>query len=170
MKPVNMRRLVALVAVLFVAAPRIICAQDRKPVNLLFSAGVTYPQQEIKEQFGRGYNLGVGIVFNLKPYLGLQIDYVYNGFPSQKTVLPGETPATVDLRHNMQAGLFDVVFRVGPRKGHWGVYVLGGPGIYTRRTKLTTPGTGTLPGFCDPYLLICYPPEEVPVEDVVGAH
>jgi opacity protein-like surface antigen len=165
-----MRNVLALAAITLVVAARPVAAQDHKQVNLLVSAGLTYPQAEIKERFGRGYNLGVGIVFNLKPYLGIQFDYAYNGFPVQKVVLPGEAPTSVDLRHNMQAGLFDLVVRLGPRKSRFGGYFLGGPAIYTRSISLTTPGTGTLPGFCDPYYLVCYPPIEVPVDDIVGAH
>jgi opacity protein-like surface antigen len=165
-----MRNVLVVAAIALVVAAQPVRAQDRKAVNLLVGVGPTYPQSEIKEKFGRGYNLGVGIVFNLKPYLGLQLDYFYNGFPRQQVILPGETPALVDLSHNMQAGLFDVVVRLGPRNGHLGVYFLGGPAIYTRRISLTTPGTGTLPGFCDPSWLVCYPPTEVPVEDVVGAN
>lgn len=162
-------RIVVGAAVAWLAAGAPARAQDNKQVNLLVSAGLTYPQAEIKEKFGRGYNLGVGIVFNLKPHLGIQFDYVYNGFPSQKVVLPVDPPITVDLRHNMQAGLFDLVYRLGPRKNRFGAYVLGGPALYTRRTSLTTPGTGTIPGFCDIYYLVCYPPVEVPVDDIVGA-
>jgi len=145
-------------------------AQDRKPVNIVIGAGVTVPQAEVRERFGNGYNLTAGIVFNIKPYLGLRVDYLYNGFPRQQVILPGETPTPVDLKHNMQAGLFDVVVRVMPRRSLLGVYVLGGPGVYSRRVSLSTPGTGTLPGFCDPYSFVCYPPIEVPVEDVKGAN
>jgi opacity protein-like surface antigen len=145
-------------------------AQDNKDVNLLVGVGPTYPQAEVRQRFGNGYNLDVGIVFNFKGFLGLQLDYLYNGFSGGKVDLPGETPTRVDLRHSMQAGLFDFVVRLGPKPGHFGVYFLGGPAIYTRRVSLTTPGTATIPGFCDPYLLVCYPPQDVPVQEIKGAN
>jgi opacity protein-like surface antigen len=163
-------RIVVGVSVAWLAAGVPAFAQDNKQVNLLVGVGFTVPQAEVRQDFGTGYNFDVGIVFNIKRYLGVQLDYNYNGFGSRKVDLPGETPTRVDLKHNMQAALFDIVFRVGPRRGHVGLYGLGGPGVYTRRVSLTTPGTGTLPGFCDPYWYVCYPPVEVPVEDVVGAH
>jgi opacity protein-like surface antigen len=154
----------------FVAAAHPASAQDRKLVNLLIGVGPTFPQPEVEQRFGNGYNVELGIVFNFKPYLALEGDYLYNHFHGQKVVLPGDTPTSVDLRHNMQAGLFDLVVRIGSKHSHFGVYILAGPGIYTRRISLTTPGTGTLPGICDPYLYVCYPPVEVPVQDIVGDH
>jgi opacity protein-like surface antigen len=155
---------------LVVAAAHPALAQDAKPVNLLVGVGPTFPQSEVRQRFGNGYNFQAGIVFNIKPYLGLQLDYLYAGFPGQKAIIGGDTPTTVDLRHNMQAGLIDLVVRAGARRSRFGVYFLGGPALYTRRVSLTTPGTGTLPGFCDPYWFVCYPPIEVPTDDVVGAH
>ncbi len=145
-------------------------AQDAKPVNLLVGVGPTFPNSEVKQRFGNGYHFQAGIVFNFKPYLALQLDYVFNGFATKRTVLPGDAPASVELRQSMQAGLVEVVARVNRRRSHVGFYVLGGPGLFTRRTLLTTPGTGVLPGFCDPYWLVCYPPVEVPVDQIRGAH
>jgi opacity protein-like surface antigen len=145
-------------------------AQDTKPVNLLVGVGPTFPQSEVRQRFGNGHDFQVGIVFNLKPYLGLQFDYLYAGFPGQKAVIGGDPSATVDLRHNMQAGLVDLVYRAGRRRSRFGFYFLGGPAYYTRRVSLTTPSTQVLPGICDPYLFVCYPPIEVPTDAVLGAH
>jgi opacity protein-like surface antigen len=164
------RAAVAIACVWLVGAARPTFAQDAKPVNLLVGVGATFPQSEVRQRFGNGHDFQVGIVFNLERYLGLEFDYLYAGFPEQKAVIGGDTPTTVDLRHNMQAGLFDVVVRAGPRRGRYGVYFVGGPALYTRRVSLTTPSTGTLPGICDPYWFVCYPPIEVPTDAVLGAH
>ncbi len=143
-------------------------AQDQKQVNLLFGIGPTYPQGDIKREFGTGFNFAAGIVFNLKPYLGLQFEYHASTFGSHQVVLPGDPPLNVSANHNMQSGLFDLVARLGPKRGRVGFYVIGGPGVYTRTVSLTTPGTGVLPGICYPELLICLPPVEVAVDDVKG--
>jgi opacity protein-like surface antigen len=157
----------ALACVVAAAAPA--RAQDEKAVNLVFGLGATYPQAEIKQGFGSGFNFDAGIVFNLKPFLGLQFEYEFNGFGSHQVLLPADPPISVSANHNMQAGLADLLVRLGPQRGRVGVFVIGGPGIYTRKVSLTTPGTGLLPGICNPALLVCFPPVEVPVEDVKGA-
>ncbi len=50
---------------------------------------------------------------------------------------------------NMQYGTADVIFR-----GHEGSvrpYGLAGMGVYYRPVKVTTPGVGYVPGYCDPW-------------------
>ena len=41
-------------------------------------------------------------------------------------------------------------------------------GVYYRPIKVTTPGVGYVPGYCDPWWYVCYPGGFVPVENIVG--
>jgi hypothetical protein len=41
-------------------------------------------------------------------------------------------------------------------------------GVYYRPIKVTTPGVGYAPGYCDPWWYVCYPGGWVPVENIVG--
>ena len=41
-------------------------------------------------------------------------------------------------------------------------------GVYYRPVKVTTPGVGYVPGYCDPWWYVCYPGGFVPVENIVG--
>ena len=47
-------------------------------------------------------------------------------------------------------------------------YGLVGMGVYYRPIKVTTPGVGYVPGYCDPWWYVCYPGGFVPVENIVG--
>ena len=67
----------------------------------------------------------------------------------------------------MQFGDLNVIYR--PQTGDSAKpYVVGGIGIYYRPVKVTTPGVGYIPGYCDPWWYVCYPGGFVPVENIVG--
>jgi hypothetical protein len=47
-------------------------------------------------------------------------------------------------------------------------YGLVGMGVYYRPIKVTTPGVGYVPGYCNPYYYYCSPGGIVPVENIIG--
>jgi opacity protein-like surface antigen len=53
-------------------------------------------------------------------------------------------------------------------QGRTAPYALAGVGVYYRPVKVTTPGVGYVPGYCDPWWYVCYPGGFVPVENIVG--
>ena len=67
---------------------------------------------------------------------------------------------------NMQFGTGSVIFQ--KPEGTVRPYGLVGAGIYYRPVKVTTPGVGYVPGYCDPWWYVCYPGGFVPVENIVG--
>jgi opacity protein-like surface antigen len=157
-------------AVLIIAAPA--AAQDKR-VNFNLGAGVTIPLAEVKDRFGTGYNVDVGLTFNINPVVGIQVDYNYLGFNPQNVPvpanLPTDAPTSFDARHWVHAGLFDLVLRPGAKGGPIGFYALVGIGIYNRSVNLTTPSVGFVPGFCNPWWYVCYPGGLVPIDQVVGS-
>ena len=47
-------------------------------------------------------------------------------------------------------------------------YGLVGMGVYYRPVKVTTPGVGYAPGYCDPWWYVCYPGGFVAVDNIIG--
>ena len=168
-----MRKLFASTALALLAGATPALAQD-KLVDVNVGAGYTFALSDIRDHLGDGYNVNFGVTFNLSETLGIQGEYSFNGL-GQKTiqipVSPTPNAATVPTDFsadmNMQFGDLNVIYR--PQTGGRAKpYVLGGIGIYYRPVKVTTPGVGYVPGWCDPWWYICYPGGFVPVENIVG--
>jgi hypothetical protein len=137
-------------------------AQDVKPVQWSFGAGVTWPNSEVREHLGDGYNINFGLQFNVTPNLGIEGLYSFNGLGSKSRFIdmadtPGGplTPREFSADMNMQYGTGALVFQGGAGKTKG--YGLAGMGIYYRPIKVTTPGVGWVPGYCDPWWYVCYP-------------
>jgi len=168
-----MRTLFASTAVALLAWATPAVAQD-KLVDVNVGAGYTFALSDIRDHLGDGYNVNFGVTFNLSETLGIQGEYSFNGL-GQKTiqipVSPTPNAATVPTDFsadmNMQFGDLNVIYR--PQTGGRAKpYVVGGIGIYYRPVKVTTPGVGYIPGYCDPWWYVCYPGGFVPVENIVG--
>ncbi len=67
---------------------------------------------------------------------------------------------------NMQYGTVNLVAR--RPTGSVRPYFVTGLGVYYRPIKVTTPGVGYVPGYCDPWWYVCFPGGFVPVENIVG--
>ena len=168
-----MRTLFASTAVALLAWATPALAQD-KLVDVNVGAGYTFALSDIRDHLGDGYNVNFGITFNVSETFGIQGEYSFNGL-GQKTiqipVSPAPNAATVPTDFsadmNMQFGDLNVIYR--PQTGGRAKpYVVGGIGIYYRPVKVTTPGVGYVPGYCDPWWYVCYPGGFVPVENIVG--
>jgi len=168
-----MRTLFASTTIALLASATPAVAQD-KLVDVNVGAGYTFALSGIRDHLGDGYNVNFGVTFNLSKTLGIQGEYSFNGL-GQKTiqipVSPTPNAATVPTDFsadmNMQFGDLNVIYR--PQTGGRAKpYVVGGIGIYYRPVKVTTPGVGYIPGYCDPWWYVCYPGGFVPVENIVG--
>ena len=67
---------------------------------------------------------------------------------------------------NMQYGTANLV--VQRPNGGVRPYGLVGMGVYYRPIKVTTPGVGFVPGYCNPWWYVCVPGGFVPVDNIVG--
>jgi len=149
-------------------------AQDVRPVNVSLGGGWTIPYSDIKDHLGNGYNFNFGVQVNVKPTIGIEGLYSFNGLGEKRISIPvagnpdgsGAVPTDFFGTMNMQYGTGSVIFQ----RPDGGVrpYGLVGMGVYYRPIKITTPGVGYVPGYCDPWWYVCYPGGFVPVENIVG--
>jgi hypothetical protein len=151
-------------------------AQDTR-VHFTFGGGFTAPNSEVRDRLGDGYNFNVGIDVDVTPVVSIEGLYSFNGLGQKQISVPvspvvnplngsGTVPTDFFSDMNMQYGTGSVIFQ--KPEGTVRPYGLVGMGVYYRPIKVTTPGVGYAPGYCDPWWYVCYPGGWVPVENIVG--
>jgi opacity protein-like surface antigen len=160
------------VALLLAAAPA--SAQD-KPVSVNIGGGYTVALSDVRDHLGDGYNFNIGLIFNVSETLGLQAEYSFNGLGQKRISVPvsptpgGGSAVPTDFFADMNMQFFDFNAIFSPKmQGKTAPYGIVGLGVYYRPVKVTTPGVGYVPGYCDPWWYVCYPGGFVPVENIVG--
>ena len=166
------RLLVAFVVGLAAVAPSSAFAQ--KPVNISFGGGFTAPNSEVRNHLGDGYNINFGVQVNVTPVVAIEGLYSFNGLGDKDLTIPvypspvanGGVPTALSASMNMQYGTANLVVQ----KPDGGVrpYGLVGAGVYYRPIKITTPGVGWVPGYCDPWWYVCYPGGWVETTNIIG--
>jgi opacity protein-like surface antigen len=164
---------------LVAAVPLAAQAQDQR-VHVSFGGGITAPNSEVRDRLGDGYNFNFGIDVALTPILSIEGLYSFNGLGDKRIsipVIPVINPTTGEAEGeavptdffgdmNMQYGTASLVVQAA--EGGVRPFGLIGMGVYYRPIKVTTPGVGYAPGYCDPWWYVCYPGGLVPVENIVG--
>lgn len=147
-------------------------AQDKAGYFIL-GGGYTAPNAEVRDHLGDGYNFVIGGQFNATPVIGIEGLYSFNGLGDKRITLPvspqpqnGGVPTDFFADMNMQYGTLSVVMQ--KPEGNVKPYGVVGMGVYYRPIKVTTPGAGYVPGYCNPWWYVCYPGGWVPVENIVG--
>ena len=147
-------------------------AQD-KPAYFILGGGYTAPNSEVRDHLGDGYNFVIGGQFNVTPVIGIEGLYSFNGLGSKRLSIPvsptpvaGGVPTDFFADMNMQYGTVSLVAQ--KPEGTVKPYGVAGMGVYYRPIKVTTPGVGYVPGYCDPWWYVCYPGGFVPVENIIG--
>jgi opacity protein-like surface antigen len=147
-------------------------AQDKK-VYVSLGGGATIPNSEVKDHLGNGFNFNFGVEVKVTPVIGIEGLYSFNGLGDKQISIPvsgtpggPSVPTDFFAGMNMQYGTANLV--VQKPDGAVRPYGLVGMGVYYRPIKVTTPGVGFVPGYCDPWWYVCYPGGFVPVENVVG--
>ena len=170
-----MRKCFAFVIVVsaLAALPALAQAQEKK-VNVSFGAGFTAPNSEVRDRLGDGYNFTFGVQVNVTPVIGIEGLYSFNGLGDKQLSIPvypspvasGGIPTDFSADMNMQYGTASLVVQ----KPDGGVrpYGLVGMGVYYRPIRVTTPGVGWVPGYCDPWWYVCYPGGWVETTNVIG--
>jgi opacity protein-like surface antigen len=158
---------------LLATLPGVARAQE-KPVNFSFGGGFTSPNSEVRDRLGDGYNFNFGVQFNVNPAIGIEGLYSFNGLGSKdlsidvfpQPIVDGGVPTDISADMNMQYGTVNLV--VQRPQGGVRPYGLVGMGLYYRPIKVTTPGVGWVPGYCDPWWYVCYPGGWVETENIIG--
>jgi hypothetical protein len=146
----------------------------QNPVNFSFGAGFTAPNSEVRDRLGNGYNFTIGLQGNLTPAIGIEGLYSFNGLGDKRISVPvfpvptplDGVPTDFSADMNMQYGTASLV--VQRPEGGVRPYGLVGGGVYYRPIRVTTPGVGWVPGYCDPWWYVCYPGGWVETTNVVG--
>ena len=167
----SFRTLFVLVAVVVCAVP---ARAQEKRVNVSLGGGFTAPNSEVRDHLGDGYNFNFGVQVNLTPVIAIEGLYSFNGLGSKQISIPvlpqpldgGGIPTDFSGDMNMQYGTASLILQAP--EGNVRPYGLVGMGVYYRPIKVTTPGVGWVPGYCDPWWYYCYPGGFVPVENIVG--
>jgi opacity protein-like surface antigen len=151
-------------------------AQDDRRVHFSLGAGYTAPNGEVEDRLGGGYNFNFGVDVAVTPIISIEGLYSYNGLGEKRISVPlspvvnplGTDTVPTDFfgTMNMQYGTGSVI--VQKPEGNVRPYGLIGMGVYYRPVKVTTPGVGFAPGYCDPWLYVCYTGGWVPVDRIVG--
>jgi opacity protein-like surface antigen len=163
-----------LAACVVATSPLTAQAQDSR-VHFTFGGGYTQPNAEVSDRLGGGYNFNFGLEVQVTPVVSIEGLYSFNGLGDKRISIPvsvqpidgsGTVPTDFFGDMNMQYGTGSVI--VQKPEGQVRPYGLMGMGVYYRPIKVTTPGVGYAPGYCDPWWYICYPGGFVPVENIVG--
>lgn len=159
-------------AVGFLLCASLAWAQEKK-VEVSFGGGFTNPNSEVKDFLGNGYNFNFGVQANVTPVIGIEGVYSYNGLGEKRLSIPvsptphdSSVPTDFFGTMNMQDGTGNLV--VQRPNGGIRPYGLVGMGVYYRPIKVTTPGVGFVPGYCNPWWYVCVPGGFVPVDNIVG--
>ena len=159
-----------LTAALFAAAP---AQAQTQPVHFSLGGGFTVPNSDVRDRLGNGYNFNIGLDFAVKPAIYIEGLYSFNGLGDKRISIPLSptpnatgTPTDFFSDMNMQYGTANVIFQ--RPEGGFRPYGLVGMGVYYRPIKVTTPGVGYAPGYCDPWWYYCVPGGWVPVENIIG--
>ncbi len=166
------RAAVLFTAMLLAAVPA--SAQVDKPVEFTFGGGVTFPQSEVRDHLGDGYNINFGVTFNVTPVIGIEALYSFNGLGEKRVSIPvSPTPSDdgvpTDFYGNMNMQYGTVSLVVKKPDGSVRPYFVAGMGVYYRPIEVTTPGAGWVPGYCNPWWYVCTPGGFVPVDVIVGS-
>jgi opacity protein-like surface antigen len=164
---------VFVLVVSFLAGLPFVASAQPKPVNFSFGGGYTQPNAEVSDRLGGGYNFNIGLQVNLTPVIAIEGLYSFNGFGDKDLSFnvgdtPGGPTVPTDLfgDMNMQYGTASLI--VQKPEGTVRPYGLVGMGVYNREIRLTSPGVGWVPGYCDPWWYVCYPGGWVETTNILG--
>jgi opacity protein-like surface antigen len=172
MRVMRAKTVVVLVVSVLASLPIAAQAQEKR-VNFSFGGGYTQPNAEVSDRLGGGFNFNLGLQVNATPVIGIEGLYSFNGFGDKQLSIPiagnpGGPTVPTDLfgDMNMQYGTASLI--VQKPDGAVRPYGLAGVGVYNRKIRLTTPGVGWVPGYCDPWWYVCYPGGWVETTNIIG--
>ncbi len=167
------KRFVTIIASLLAIIPAVASAQDKK-FYFSLGGGYTQPNAEVSDRLGGGYNFNIGFEVKASPVIGIEGLYSFNGFgdknlpPLDIAGNPGGGTVPTDLSGDMSMQYGTASLIVQKPDGGVRPYGLVGMGLYYRKVRLTSPGVGWVPGYCDPWWYVCYPGGWVETTNILG--
>jgi opacity protein-like surface antigen len=167
------KRFVTIIASLLAIIPAVASAQDKK-FYFSLGGGYTQPNAEVSDRLGGGYNFNIGFEVKATPVIGIEGLYSFNGFgdkdlpPLNIAGNPGGATQLADLSGDMSMQYGTASLIVQKPDGSVRPYGLVGMGLYYRKVRLTSPGVGWVPGYCDPWWYVCYPGGWVETTNILG--
>jgi opacity protein-like surface antigen len=158
---------------LLATVPAVAQAQEKR-VFFSLGGGYTQPNSEVSDHLGGGYNFNFGVQVDVTPVVAIEGLYSFNGLGSKdlsfnvfpQPIASGGVPTDLSADMNMQYGTASLI--VQRPEGAVRPYGLVGMGVYYRPIKVTTPGVGWVPGYCDPWFYVCYPGGWVETTNIIG--
>jgi opacity protein-like surface antigen len=160
-------------AAFLVAVP---ASAQHKSVEANIGAGYTFSLSEVRDHLGDGYNVDLGLTFNVSWLVGIQLEYGFNDLGEKRVNLPvsplPSAPGGVQEAFYANMDMHHVTLNlVVPAEADAKArpYVMAGGGVYHRTVEVTSPGVGYVPGYCDPFWFYCSPGGWVPVDNILGS-
>jgi opacity protein-like surface antigen len=166
-----MRRLESALALGLLLLASTAWAQDRR-VFVQVAGGMTLPLSGVREQFGAGWNLGMGFLRPVSTALSVRLDFLHARVADRRTMLDTSdttiraAQVAVTASHFMDAGTASVVFTPPRQPRRFKAYAIGGAGVYYRKVTLTSDGGGLVP-VCNPWWFVCND-RAVTIDRIVG--
>jgi len=83
-----MRQMKWMVVALVLAAVPAAAQDEDKKVNFNLGGGYTFAFGEVRDHLGDGYNINVGLTYNVNPMFGVQVEYSFNGLGEKQVSIP----------------------------------------------------------------------------------
>lgn len=164
-----------LLALAFAAVPAAAQVEEKK-ISFTVGGGYTFALSNVRDHLGDGFNVAVGVTFNVNPNFSLQIEYGYIGLGKRQIDIPvAPTPGGTAVNQpffgamDMQFANVSAILRPKPG-GRASPYIIAGVGYYFRSVEVTTSATGYFLGHCRPSWNMCYTPQWLPVDQIAGSH
>jgi opacity protein-like surface antigen len=161
---------------LAVAAVPAAAQVEEKKISFNVGGGYTFALSDVRDHLGDGFNVAVGVIFKVSPTFSLQIEYGHIGLGKKQIDIPvAPTPGGSTVNQpffgamDMQFVNANAILRPKPG-GRASPYIIAGVGYYFRSVEVTTPATGYILGHCRPSWNMCYQPQWLPVDQIVGSH
>ena len=86
-----------LVLILVTAAVPSAQAQE-KPVTVNLGGGYTFALSDVRDHLGDGFNINLGVTYNVNERIGIQTEYSFTGLGQKLVDLPAVTPPPARVR------------------------------------------------------------------------
>jgi hypothetical protein len=137
---------------------------DMGSISLRAGGILVMPLGETSERFVPGGGFDLGLTLGANTPVGLRLDYTYSHYGLRDDLL---ARLALDGHHDLHGLSLNLLFR--PTIGAaFGLYFVGGPGIYHRSVTISHAQGDGERSYCDAFLFFCFP-SQVSASQVIGS-